>query len=608
MTLITDSYRDLNRQLHERVAGFGAGGRRWEPNVRDISRSLDTADILDYGCGKGTLAAVCRDLNIRNYDPAVPAFAAEPEPADIVVCTDVLEHIEPDHVSDVLAHIARLTRKMALLVVYTKEATKCLPDGRNAHLSIHDGLWWFRETHKHLEVIKTNVRAGWFLMLARPWRKRSHALALPTDKQQSMVPVDDMLVASIGAQCRIAGDLPGNALTNSGFQAMVQGEYAIATQFFRRAIQLDSGNKYAWDNLASCYKNLGREAEAMQIYERLIAADPDFIFAHNNYANSLLRQCQFERGWQEYRWRLKSSRKNQEVIEPLRLRRLSMLDDPTTEQMRSKGVFLAREQGLGDELFFLRFAAPFMKKHGVSTMFYQPSDKLAPLLRRSPNLPVTLVQDTTTWVTNDTPVIPLGELPRLTGHRGEDDIPPPIQLTVRNRLLWPGWWRRRPAAWPIRGRRTIGVTWEAGIAGARHRGGLHKAIGPAELGATLKAVDADIIVVQRNMRQDDYRAFCEALGRPAMAYQPDHTPDEELEFLLALLGELDDYVGVSNTNVYLLQALKKSARVLLPFPPVWRWTAKPGESPWFPGFHTYREQVEPYCWDDALEQLRNDLR
>jgi len=73
-----------------------------------------------------------------------------------------------------------------------------------------------------------------------------------------------------------------------------------------------------------------------------------------------------------------------------------------------------------------------------------------------------------------------------------------------------------------------------------------------------------------------------------------------------LLCALDDYVGVSNTNMHLMAAVGGTARVLLPFPPDWRWMLEGDESPWFPGFRIYR-QTPDKDWSRAMERLRRDL-
>ena len=73
----------------------------------------------------------------------------------------------------------------------------------------------------------------------------------------------------------------------------------------------------------------------------------------------------------------------------------------------------------------------------------------------------------------------------------------------------------------------------------------------------------------------------------------------------ALLVALDEYVAVSNTNIHLLAGLGRSAKVLIPFPPEWRWMRRDGESDWFPGFPVYREPVGK-GWSEPLARLRAD--
>ena len=58
------------------------------------------------------------------------------------MCTDVLEHIEPDCVDMVIEDIFRLTKRAAFLVIANRPALRALPDGRNAHLIQEGPEWW----------------------------------------------------------------------------------------------------------------------------------------------------------------------------------------------------------------------------------------------------------------------------------------------------------------------------------------------------------------------------------------------------------------------------------------------------------------------------------
>lgn len=141
MQLISDQYRTLNQDLHKDNKEYGMTGRKHVDMILNICRTFNTQDVLDYGCGKSTLA-LNLPFNIKQYDPAVAKYKALPRPADIVVCTDVLEHIEPVFLEDVLNHIQSLTRIAVFFSISTVPAKKTLPDGRNAHLLVKDSRWW----------------------------------------------------------------------------------------------------------------------------------------------------------------------------------------------------------------------------------------------------------------------------------------------------------------------------------------------------------------------------------------------------------------------------------------------------------------------------------
>lgn len=103
--------------------------------------------VLDYGCGKGVMLAHLIDLypdtNFAGYDPAVHMFNHRPaRQYDCVFSNDVLEHIEPEFIDDVLEDINSYARYFIWLRIDTKPARKKLPDGRNAHLIIKDEDWW----------------------------------------------------------------------------------------------------------------------------------------------------------------------------------------------------------------------------------------------------------------------------------------------------------------------------------------------------------------------------------------------------------------------------------------------------------------------------------
>lgn len=140
LNLITDVYLRLNKALHEDIKKkFGIGGHKWAKYIM----ALGFQDVLDYGCGKCSLD-IALPFDITNYDPCIPGKDAMPDPHDVVVCTDVMEHIEPEFVDNVLDHIKSLARYKVFFAIDTIRADhlKTLPDGSTCHPSVHSHLWW----------------------------------------------------------------------------------------------------------------------------------------------------------------------------------------------------------------------------------------------------------------------------------------------------------------------------------------------------------------------------------------------------------------------------------------------------------------------------------
>lgn len=151
--LISAEYRDLNRRLHEDNLAYGVGGGKHADTVLKIARNIGTNSILDYGCGKGYLQKAL-PFPIWEYDPAVPGKQESPRPADLVVCTDVLEHIEPEKLNFVLDDLARCVLKVGYFVIHTVAAQKTLADGRNTHLILHRAGWWKKQLKRFFVVAK----------------------------------------------------------------------------------------------------------------------------------------------------------------------------------------------------------------------------------------------------------------------------------------------------------------------------------------------------------------------------------------------------------------------------------------------------------------------
>lgn len=166
MQLITDEYRRLNETLHNTNQYYGMSGHKYSDDILNICHNMNTKDVLDYGCGKCTLANTLPFV-IKKYDPAIRAFSEDPDEADIVACTDVMEHIEPRLLDDVLTHIRSKTKKMAYFVISTQPAKKILEDGRNAHLIIEGSTFWFNKLSEYFEILNFSKKGSCLAVIAQ---------------------------------------------------------------------------------------------------------------------------------------------------------------------------------------------------------------------------------------------------------------------------------------------------------------------------------------------------------------------------------------------------------------------------------------------------------
>ncbi|HVZ47058.1 MAG TPA: FkbM family methyltransferase [Ramlibacter sp.] len=158
--LISEDYRREQAALHSK-GNYGTAGSYYGRAVTELVRVLDVSSVLDYGCGsKQSLRTTLKlppGAVYEGYDPAVPEFAEEPIPAELVCCIDVLEHIEPDLIDNVIDHLASLCDPWGFFSIQSTPAGKTLSDGRNAHLIQQGPKWWLPRLQRHFKVV---ARAG----------------------------------------------------------------------------------------------------------------------------------------------------------------------------------------------------------------------------------------------------------------------------------------------------------------------------------------------------------------------------------------------------------------------------------------------------------------
>lgn len=188
---MSPQYKALQEKFHDDTPHYGTSGSEHAARVflgaAQLAKKYGRCDVLDYGCGKETLRRAVEEtfpaingLRVLGYDPGRKGYDAEPQVADMVVCTDVMEHIEPECVDAVLRHIHDLTRHVAIIDVALTPAQKTLPDGRNAHICLKNKDWWLSFLKKYFVIIESAANAQTLLAVGQPiwrWRERQERKA-----------------------------------------------------------------------------------------------------------------------------------------------------------------------------------------------------------------------------------------------------------------------------------------------------------------------------------------------------------------------------------------------------------------------------------------------
>lgn len=169
--LITEYMLEMNKRMflkevskggEELKRGYGISGKDYVGQVcimisQLLKKYKSGLTLLDYGCGQGTFKNMLppiKGIETIMYDPCIEKHSKHPEPADIVVCTDVLEHVEPECVENVLNDLQKLTKKIAFISICLTPAIKNYSDGRNAHLSLLGKDIWYAKLRKRFRIIE----------------------------------------------------------------------------------------------------------------------------------------------------------------------------------------------------------------------------------------------------------------------------------------------------------------------------------------------------------------------------------------------------------------------------------------------------------------------
>jgi tetratricopeptide (TPR) repeat protein len=370
-------------------------------------------------------------------------------------------------------------------------------------------------------------------------------------------------------------------MNNLGTALGRQGNFADAADCFRRALELKPDYGEAYFNLGNALKEQNKLEEAVASFRRAVELVPEHVYAQLALGFSLLALGRMTEGWPHYEWRWKMP---------------TMKDVPRHEprwrgeDLRGRTILVDREQGYGDTLQFVRYAA-LLKERGARVIV-ECSQPAAALLKTCP-----AVDDVTIAGSPLPPfdfAVPLLSLPGILGTTLET-----IPATVP--YLWPDaalveHWRRELRG---DGAFSVGIAWQGN---PTHGADEFRSIPLACFEPVVRAAKARVYSLQMG-------AGREQLAAAAKDWPIGDLGDRLGDFhnTAAIVRNLDLVITCDSAPAHLAGALGVPVWVALAFSPDWRWMVDRDDSPWYPTMRLFR-QPRPKDWGAVFAHIAEELR
>lgn len=372
----------------------------------------------------------------------------------------------------------------------------------------------------------------------------------------------------------------GNVLQN-------QHRHSEAEQCYQEAIAVSPSHPEAHFNLGVCKQRQGQYDAARVCFDRAIGCRPDFVEAHWYQSFVCLLMGDYERGWDEYAWRL---RQKQNIPRPFSQ---STWDGSS---LVGRTILVHDEQGYGDTFQFVRYL-PLVKARGGRVIF-ECHPKLGPVLSGCAGydeIHERISSDSTPNTVFDTQ-IHLLSLPRLFQTRPES-IPADVPYIKANpeRVAY---WRDRVAGDTDF---KIGIAWAGS---ANHTNELNRSCALAAFRPIADMPGVSLYSLQKGPGSEQVDSPPTGMAIKRLDKEMDLT--ERFVDTAALMVNLDLVISIDTSIVHLAGALGCPVWTLLCASPDWRWGEEGTHSPWYPSMRLFRQSAAGN-WDGVMAEVCDAL-
>jgi len=378
---------------------------------------------------------------------------------------------------------------------------------------------------------------------------------------------------------------PGHAraYNNIGAALKEQGRLAEAVAFIREALRLNPAMAEAYCNLGNTLHRDGRWDEAREAFEKALGLDPDSADAHTNHAMVLLASGDFEHGWSEYDWRWKTGQIPQRRFEK------PMWEG---EPLAGRTILLHGEQGLGDNLQFIRYA-PIVKEQGA-TVIVECSKALRRLAESCPGIDRVIGTDEQPGAFDFH--APLLSLPRVLKTTLET-VPANVPYVSADAGLVAHWQERLEGLGGFR----IGINWR----GRTGQGMFRQRDIPLGHFAALTLLPVSLVCLQQDASPEE---LAEAGGGTPIFHPGEDFDRTHGAFMdtAAIMKNLDLVITSDTSLPHVAGALGASVWIALPRVAGWQWLRDRSDSPWYPTARLFRQKAHG-DWTSVFAEIQGAL-
>ena len=324
----------------------------------------------------------------------------------------------------------------------------------------------------------------------------------------------------------------------------------------------------------------GEHGAALTLYSQILTAHPTYATAHYYAGQLLLANGNFAEGWQACEWR---------PITQLPASIIRWQGEDLRQDSNDPVLLVAGEQGLGDMVQFIRYAALLHQR--VPKVVVGSLAGLKELLLSVPG--VDAVVEEGEPLPRITHYVPILSLPHLF-QTDLSSIPAPIPYMRPRQEKIEEWGRK--LAWSDQPR--VGLVW-AGNPG--FMGDHRRSPGFEPFRQVLNVPGLQFFALQKG------QASLANMNCPIPCNLFDLAPDlHSMEDTAAAMLHMDLIISSCTSPVHVAGALGRPVWVVLSHFPDWRWMRQRDDSPWYPSARLFRQAPgEP--WDAVLQRVASSL-